>query len=359
MNSIKYNNVRTSAVVNIAAILIIIAAAMAARSIITPFLMAIFFSIIMAQPIYWLEKHKIPQGVGIFLVFGLVLLVVFGFGGIISESFSTFSQDAPAYGAKLNDMGLGLIGYLNDHGFNISKDQLTSLLDPSKIMSYTAGILSELGSLMGNMALIVFTVIFLLLELNSFNLKVKAIVKGNVNSIAYLTRIGKSIRHYLAIKTMVSLLTGLLVYIGLLIVGIDYAILWALIAFLLNYIPNFGSIIAGIPAVLFALVQLGPTGFFWAAIVYVVVNMTIGNIVEPKMMGHGMGLSTLIVFISLIFWGFVLGTVGMFLSVPLTMTLKIMFEQNKRMNWMAIILGTQDDAISILNEHDKDKELVS
>ena len=87
--------------------------------------------------------------------------------------------------------------------------------------------------------------------------------------------------------------------------------------------------------------------------------MTIGNIVEPKMMGHGMGLSTLIVFISLIFWGFVLGTVGMFLSVPLTMTLKIMFEQNKRMNWMAIILGTQDDAVSILNEHDKDKELVS
>jgi len=359
MNSIQYNNARTSTVVNIAAILIIIAAAMAARSIITPFLMAIFFSIIMAQPIYWLEKNKIPQGVGIFLVFGLVLLVVFGFGGIISESLSTFSQDAPAYGMKLNDMGLGLIGYLNEHGFNISKDQLTNLLDPSKIMSYTAGILTEMGSLMGNMALIVFTIIFLLLELNSFNLKVKAIVKGNVDSIAYLTRIGKSIRHYLAIKTMISLLTGLLVYIGLLIVGIDYAILWALIAFLLNYIPNFGSIIAGIPAVLFALVQVGPTGFFWAVIVYVVVNMTIGNIVEPKMMGHGMGLSTLIVFISLIFWGFILGTVGMFLSVPLTMTLKIMFEQNKRMNWMAIILGTQDDAISCLNQIDNNKEPVT
>lgn len=355
MGTSKPASKRTSTTVNIAAVMVIIAAVIAANSIVTPMLLALFFSIIMAQPIYWLQKHKVPQGLAVLMVFGGVLLVFFGFGGIIGESLSTFSQDAPIYGKRLNEIGLSFVSYLNGHGFNISKDQLTSLLDPSKVMSYTAGALTELGAVMGNMALIVFTVVFLLLELNSFNLKAKAIVKGADDSIAYLNKIGKSIRHYLAIKTFVSFLTGLLVYVALLIVGIEYAILWALIAFLLNYIPSFGSIIAGIPAVLFALVQSGPEGALWTIIVYVAINMAIGNIVEPKMMGKGMGLSTLVVFISLIFWGFVLGTVGMFLSVPLTMTLKIMFEQNKQMKWMAILLGTQEDAQSAIDQFEQNK----
>ncbi len=354
MNTTHLPQKGTSTTLNIAAILVIIAAVMAAKSIVTPLLMALFFSIILAQPIFWLQKHKVPQGLAIVLVFGGILLLFFGFGGIIGDSLSTFSKDAPIYGKKLNVIGVSFVDYLNNKGFKISQEQLTNLLDPSKVMSFTAGALSELGSVMGNMALIIFTVVFLLLELNSFNLKARAIVHGKENSLDYLNRIGKSIRHYLAIKTMVSLLTGLMIYIGLLILGIDYAILWALIAFLLNYIPNFGSILAGIPAVLFALVQAGPGEALWALVVYAAVNMSVGNIVEPKMMGQGMGLSTLVVFISLIFWGYVLGTVGMFLSVPLTMTLKIMFEQNKKLQWMAIILGTQQDAQQVLDEKSDD-----
>ncbi|MBU2555105.1 MAG: AI-2E family transporter [Bacteroidetes bacterium] len=339
----------TSATVNIAALLVITAAVMAARSLVTPLLMSLFFSIIMAQPIFWLQKHKVSPGLGLPIVFGGVLILFFGFGGIIGESLSTFSNDAPLYGKKLNEIGLSIISYLNDRGFHFSEEQLTRLLDPSKIMVFTAGALSELGSLMGNMALIIFTVVFLLLEVNSFNLKARAIVKGPDESIGYLNKIGKSIRHYLAIKTMVSLLTGVLIYLGLLIIGVDYAILWAMIAFLLNYIPNFGSILAGIPAVLFALVQAGPVEALWALIVYITVNMVIGNVVEPKMMGQGMGLSTLVVFISLIFWGYVLGTVGMFLSVPLTMSLKIVFEENPRLQWIAVILGTTKDAEAVLD----------
>jgi len=126
--------------------------------------------------------------------------------------------------------------------------------------------------------------------------------------------------------------------------------LWVLLAFLLNYIPNIGSIIAGLPTVLFALVQLGPGGALWTGGGYVAVNMIIGNVVEPKIMGKGMGLSTLVVFLALVVWGFVLGTVGMFLSVPLTMTMKIILQQNPRTRWIAIMLGTQEDAQVILDE---------
>ena len=136
------------------------------------------------------------------------------------------------------------------------------------------------------------------------------------------------------------------------IIGVDYAILWGLIAFLLNYIPTIGSFIAAAPAVLFALVQLGFGGALAALIAFVAVNIIIGSLVEPKLMGQGMGLSTFIVFLSLIFWGFVFGTVGMFLSVPLTMTVKIMLEHNPETRWIAIILGTKKDAKALIEEND-------
>jgi predicted PurR-regulated permease PerM len=125
---------------------------------------------------------------------------------------------------------------------------------------------------------------------------------------------------------------------------VDYAVLWAMIAFMLNFIPNVGSFIAGIPAILFALVQLGPGGALWAIGLYTFVNMIIGSVVEPRVMGKGMSLSTLVVFLSLIFWGFLLGSVGMFLSVPLTLTIKTMLGQNPNTRWIAILLGTQHDA---------------
>jgi AI-2 transport protein TqsA len=138
--------------------------------------------------------------------------------------------------------------------------------------------------------------------------------------------------------------------VALLIIGVDYAILWALIAFMLNYIPSIGSIIAVVPALLFALVQLGWGGAIWTLVSYLVINNVLGVAVEPRMMGKGLGLSTLVVFISLIFWGFVLGTVGMFLSVPLTMTMKIIFEQNEKTRWIAILLGTTAEAEAHLKQ---------
>jgi predicted PurR-regulated permease PerM len=134
------------------------------------------------------------------------------------------------------------------------------------------------------------------------------------------------------------------------IIGLDYAILWGLIAFLLNFIPNIGSIFAAIPAVLFAVIQLGFGGALWTILIFVIVNVVIGNVVEPKMMGKGMGLSTFVVFLALIFWGFVLGTVGMFLSVPLTMAIKIMLEQNPKTRGIAIALGTQEEAQLIADQ---------
>lgn len=257
-------------------------------------------------------------------------------------------------------MGRAVLSFLQDNGIHVSTDKMTNMFDPSKIMGITAGFLGQLGGFMGNAFTIFFLALFLLLELDSIPIKLKAIIKGSHDSLAFFNVIGDSIRHYLSIKTLTSLLTGALVWIGLAIVGVDYAIIWALIAFLLNYIPNIGSIIAAVPAMLFALVQLGFGGVIWTTGIFVAVNMIIGNAVEPKMMGQGLGLSTFVVFLSLLFWGFLLGTVGMFLSVPLTMAIKIMLEQKPETKWIAIVLGTQEEAQDVVDgqseTHDQDED---
>ena len=119
--------------------------------------------------------------------------------------------------------------------------------------------------------------------------------------------------------------------------------LWSVTAFLFNFIPNIGSIIAAVPAVLLAFVQLGPTTAGLAAIGYVVTNMVMGNVIEPRFMGRGLGLSTLVVFLSLIFWGWLLGTVGMLLSVPLTMIVKLALESSDDSRWLALLLAGNEE----------------
>ena len=125
--------------------------------------------------------------------------------------------------------------------------------------------------------------------------------------------------------------------------GVNFYVLWGLVAFLFNFIPNVGSIVAAIPGVLMTLLQFGYTDATLIMTGYIAINVSIGNIIEPNVMGQGLGLSPLVVFLSLIFWGWLLGPVGMILSVPLTMFIKIMMESSRRWENVAILLGPKDD----------------
>jgi predicted PurR-regulated permease PerM len=339
-----------SPVLLIASSIIVIAGLMAAQTVVIPVILALFISIICTQPIIWLEKRKIPYGLAMLLVLLSVGLFLIVLGGIIGNSLSRFTKDAPKYEENLRQIVGSSIDNLNAVGANIDSQQLLDLIDPGKILSFTAGAVGEIGSIMSDSFLIMLITIFMLLEVKTFFYKTELIEKIHGNSLKYLNKIGASIRHYLSIKTVVSILTGIFIWLWLLIIGVDYAILWGVIAFLLNYIPSIGSIIAAVPTVLLALVQLGIGGMIWTGVGYLVVNMVMGNIIEPKVMGKGLGLSTLVVFLSLIIWGFILGTVGMFLSIPLTITIKIMLEQNERTQWMAVLLGTEDETKHMLKQ---------
>ncbi|UBM62679.1 AI-2E family transporter [Candidatus Sulfidibacterium hydrothermale] len=338
----------------VAASFIIIAGMMMAESFITLILLAVFVSIIGVHPVSWLDRKKVPHWLSVTIVLLGFILIISGLSGIVGSSVSSFTSHLGKYETRLSVILSSINNDFSQYGINLSTDRLTQLFDPAKVLDFTASTLGQLGNVMSNTALIFFIVLFILLEMQSIGLKAKALgAASSKKSMENLTRIEKSVRHYLVIKTFVSLLTGILVGLLLWILGVEYAILWGLIAFLLNYIPNIGSIIAAIPAVMFAWIQLGFAHAVWAMIIFAVVNLMIGYMIEPRVMGKGMGLSTLVVFLSLIVWGYVLGIVGMFLSVPLTMTIKIVLEYNESTRPLAALLGTDEDALVLIEEKKK------
>lgn len=354
MNLSNIGPMRSSPFVKMAALTIILVGAYLARSIITPVILALFISIICIQPIRWMSSKKVPGWIALIIVALGLIVLFFGFTILVGGTLSFFIGNVPKYEAMLSKIGDSAILFFNDKGFNVPKDQLSKLISSVRILEFTSGALKELLRMIGSALLIFLIVLFILMEFSSFSVKAKAVLGFSNKSISYLYVITQNTRHYLVIKTLVCIAIGILIYVALLIIGVDYALMWALIAGLMNYIPNIGSIFATIPAVLFALVQMGLGGALWTLGAFVVIHNVMGNFLEPKIMGRGMGLSALVVLLSLLFWGYILGPVGMFLSVPFTMTIKIILEQNEKTRWLAILLGTPAEAKIYL----KQKELV-
>lgn len=279
------------------------------------------------------------------LALTVVVLVLCGagllVGMLIGASLTDFTQSLPVYQARLRDqLGL-LLAYFEVEEAQISGRMLLDYVDPGAAMRLTWGVFAALAAMLSNGFLILLTVIFILFEASSFPARLGAGRKDPQAALAGYQEILRHINGYMKIKTWISLATGLLIAIWLAFLGIDYPLLWGVLAFLLNYIPNIGSIIAAVPAVLLALVQLGTTSALLAGAGYLIVNLVIGNVVEPRFMGRGLGLSTLVVFLSLIFWGWVWGPVGMLLSVPLTMILKIALAAREETRSIAILLGSE------------------
>jgi predicted PurR-regulated permease PerM len=219
------------------------------------------------------------------------------------------------------------------------RELIASQFDPSRAISMAANIALSVSQIVSNTMLILLTVVFILLEASTFPKKLRTAFGDHPETQKRYRLIVERIRSYLVIKTAMSLLTGTLIAVWLWLFGVPYAGLWGMLAFLLNYIPNIGSIIAAVPALMVAWLDLGWLVSIAAGIGYVVVNMGVGNILEPRVLGRGMGLSALVVFCSMVFWGWALGPVGMLLSVPLTMTARVAFEGFDDTRWLGTLLG--------------------
>lgn len=323
----------------LAAFVIVVAGMKASQEILVPFLLALFIAVIGASPMFWLQRKGLPVWLALTIVVAGILLAGVLLVSLVGNAVTDFSQNLPVYQERLRTQFAGFLGWLAGHGIEVARLQLSEVFNPGAAMSLVGGILNGLGGALTNGFLILLTVIFMLLEAAGFQDKVRVVFGETSASVGGLGQFTDNVRRYIGMKSWISLATGLLVYIGLLVIGVDYALLWGVLAFVLNFVPNIGSFIAGVPAVLLALIQLGPLHALFATLLYVVVNVTMGNVVEPRVMGRGLGLSTLVVFLSLIFWGWVLGPVGMLLSVPLTITVKIALDARAETRWLAVLLG--------------------
>lgn len=321
-----------------AAFVIVVAGAKSAAAILIPFLLSIFIAILTAPFMRWLTQHRIPSAIAVLIL--LTLLVVTGLllGAFIGKTINEFYADMPVYEAKLQNLTAQLFIQLEAWGIEIADKTMRDIINPNVVMKTVAGVFNGLGGVLTNTFLILFTVVFILLEGANFPSKLQKAMANSHKALDHFEQFSQAIQQYLMIKTLVSLGTGAVVGLALFLIGVDYAALWALIAFLLNYIPNIGSIIAAVPAVLIALIQLGVGEAALTGLVYVAVNTIFGNLIEPRLMGRSLGLSTLVVFLSLIFWGWVFGPVGMLLSIPLTMMVKIALENRPQSRWIAVLL---------------------
>lgn len=325
----------------LASIMVIVAGLRAATAIVVPFLLALFITVISTPFMIALKRLGLPNSIAVIAVLVVILVIGFGVVAFVGTSIQDFSQNTRQYERQLRDRADTFLTELDEAtGGRVPVESIMEEFNATSAVSFFTRMLTGLGSTFGNAFLVALTVLFMLLEASGFPKKVNAIVGDRVENYDRLEQMVDDVRHYMFLKTIISLATGALVAAGLAFLGMPYALMWGLLAFFFNYVPNIGSFIAGVPAVVLAVLEGDSFHLpIYVAGVYLVVNVILGNLVEPRVMGKGLGLSTLVVFLSLVLWGWILGPVGMLLSVPLTMAIKIALDSSPDTRWMAILLG--------------------
>ncbi|MGM0622931.1 MAG: AI-2E family transporter [Campylobacterota bacterium] len=336
-----------------ASVIIILAGLKSAEMIVIPIMLAFFIAIISTPFVRLMSRYGVPNWIAIIVV----LFVIFIVGGIlsliVSQSLNSFLEKLPMYQKKLEAMVVGLAPLLESMNIPVSRQMLVDAVNPSSVMNIMGSTLSTVKSFVTSAFLVIFIVIFILMEEATLPKKFKAALPDANGSMDAAKNFIGRVNKYLLIKTSISFVTGVLITGLLMVLGVDFPILWGVIAMLMNFIPNVGSLIAAIPPVLLATVQLSIPEAGLVALGYAVVNVGMGNLIEPRLMGKGLGLSPLVVFLSLIIWGWLFGVVGMFLSIPLTMIVKIALEQHPGTLWIAIMLGNETEPVAKIKQEQK------
>lgn len=329
-----------------ASVIIVLAGLKIASPIVVPFLLSLFIAIVLSPSYNYFNNKGLPSGISLLIVITFMILFFVGVGKLLGSSAVEFNANLPFYEQQLTHHFHSIVELVESFGIPIPEQDLQTIFNLKIIMGFASNILEGMSSLVTNGFVILLTVIFMLLESNVFIKKI-IYMSSKSSIINHIDIITSQIKEYMVLKALISLFTGFIIYVGLLFIGTDYPFLWATLAFMLNFIPNIGSIIAAVPAVLLTLVGVDAFSALMVVALYVIVNVLVGSVIEPKVMGKGLGLSTLVVFLSLLFWGWLLGIVGMLLSIPLTIMAKITLNANEDTKWIAVLLGTGDSLDTI------------
>ncbi len=315
------------------------------ETIILPFMIALFFSFLLDPIVELLVKWKIPVGISVTLTLLLAFVFLYLMGLLVYASVQSFVGQFPLYQGRLLNWISQITKLIEDflgEPLQLKDYKTLDWFGWLKNFSIAKGVLSSVGTFLTFVLRILIVIIFiayLLTGKRNINHKIKEAFPGDqaARIIRILETVTNQVQMYLGVKTLVSFITGIISIIIFYIFGLDFAIFWGFLIFLFNFVPNIGAVIASILPALFSLLQFGsPSVAFWLIVSLSILQLSMGNFVEPRMMGRSLNLSPLFVILSLIFWGYIWGITGLILAVPILGTLTIVLENIDSLKFLSV-----------------------
>jgi AI-2 transport protein TqsA len=340
-----------------ASLVIVIAGLKAAAGFFVPVMLAFFIATVSYPITGWLRNHGVPKGFAVvatvmvdfaFLA-GLVVIGITLVGDLQDKWETKYKEESTIKLAMAEDWAVGILQKWEVPEARekvreyVTKDlgEQLSAIKVEDIVDVSTNVVGRVTSFLGGALIILLCTVFMLTDARMFGRRLTLIAEARGPNFERMLHAGKDIQRFLGIKTAVSLATGLLAGFLCWAAGLDFFILWGILAYALNYIPVMGSIIAGIPPTILALLAIGWPSAVAVGVGYCAINIFLGNFIEPMMMGHRFGMSTLVVIVSVMFWGWVWGPVGMFLAVPIMMMLKVVLENSYEFRWLAVAISKE------------------
>lgn len=359
----------------LATLVLIVAGLKQAQGFFMPVLLAFFIATVSFPITNWLRNHRVPRAVAVLLTVlvdfaflaGVVLLAIAIIGDLQEEWKSQYfnltreriEQGTDALSQQLERWGVDNAPEQLDDAVSKNLAELREI-DFMQILNVGSNVLGRIVSFLGTSLIVIILTVFMLTEARMFGRRMDAVCDAKGPNIQRMLSALKDTQRYLGIKTMISLVTGTLAGTLCWVADLDFFILWGILAFALNYIPVVGSVIAGIPPTVLALLVNGPPEAVAVLGGYFLINTFLGNFVEPMLMGSRFGLSTLVVLLSVMFWGWLWGPFGMLLAVPLTMMVKVILDNSEEFRWIAVAIGKESgrprEEARILTEAAKEPE---
>jgi AI-2 transport protein TqsA len=338
--------------------MVLIAGLKFAQPLCVPVLLAFFIATVSFPITSWLRRHRVPNPLAVlltvvvdFLFLAAVVVLVISMVGDVQSKWESKYKDLTV--TRIDEASVAVAGTLDQWGVENARERVDSYfrnqsveqlnqIDFGKILSVSTNVVGRVASFVGTAVLVMILVVFMLSEAAMFGRRFHAISAARGPNFERMLSATRDIQRFLGIKTAVSLGTGVLAGFLCWSAGMDFFILWGILAYALNYVPVVGSIIAGIPPTVLALLTAGVPSALVVAGGFLLINMFLGNFLEPTLMGRRFGLPTLVVVVSVLFWGFIWGPIGMLLAVPLTMMVKVVLDNSASFRWLSIAISKEE-----------------
>ncbi len=338
------------------ALVVVVAGLKVAQSFFVPVLLAFFVATVSFPITAWLRNRKVPRALAVWITvlfdFSFIAWVVVLAINLIGDLQRKWDERyAGQFSQQIRSGSESLAVLLEKWGVQDAHDKIRIALENNlsnlqevrfeRIWDFGTGILGHVVGFFGTSLAVLILTVFMLSEARMFGRRFKAISQARGPDMERMLVATRDIQRYLAIKTAISLATGALAGLLCWAAGLDFYILWGILAFALNFIPVIGSLIAGVPPVILALLVSGFPSAVLVAGGYLLINNLLGNFLEPMLVGRRFGISSLVVVISVFFWGWVWGPLGMLLAVPLTMVLKVILETSEDFRWIGVAISAE------------------